>query len=120
MTAEAIRYYVPALVAVALDPNLNMPEIKVDIDKLYPHLSRIAQSQKTSLQELGDKANANHDNYLSLGDSCWGYINGLPRHGNAICSSVYLPCFISCLLFECDIMSHSNRKWHYFRGAGPC
>jgi len=30
-----------------------------------------------------------------------------------------LPCFISCLLFECDIMSHSNRKWHYFRGAGP-
>jgi hypothetical protein len=32
-----------------------------------------------------------------------------------IFSSEYLPCFNTRLLFECDLLSHSNWKWHYFQ-----
>jgi hypothetical protein len=47
----------------------------IDVDHLYPHLSALAKSQRTTLNELGKRANPQHNNFIGLADCCWIFLN---------------------------------------------
>lgn len=45
------------------------------VDDLYLHLSALAKSQGTTLNELGKRANPPHNNFIGLADCCWSFLN---------------------------------------------